>query len=344
MDDASSIGAVVSALIGRRVASVERVVAGRNSRVYRMTFADGACYAVKHYLAATGRRGLDNEAAALRFLYAHGIRQTPRVIAIDRERGVGVYEFITGDPLGADVTGADIDAAVDFVLRLDRLSCAGTGWDVPAAEAYFSLEGVVNNIETRLTRLRAVRADSPLHRDLHAFLEGRLNTVFAEVVEWGGGFLAGNQLSMAAELGPDDRILSPSDFGFHNAIRQPDGALVFVDLEYFGWDDPAKLVSDFLLHPAMNLPEAQKKRFTIRLCETLRGRDLLAKRLPVAYALFALKWCTILLNEFVPEHMARRRFAGDNRAEDGVLSGQLAKARAMCDRVANTYKDFPYGD
>ena len=40
------------------------------------------------------------------------------------------------------------------------------------------------------------------------------------------------------------RALSPSDFGLHNALRGQDGQLRFVDFEYFGWDDPVKLVSD----------------------------------------------------------------------------------------------------
>jgi len=343
MDDASSMAAVASALIGQRVASVDRVVAGRNSRVYRMTCPGGACYAVKHYVASTQRGGLDVEAAATRFLHAHGIRQTPRLIALDREQAVGIYEFIPGDSVGTHVTDADVDVAIDFVLRLDQLSHLDADWELPAAEACFSLEGVVKSVEARLTRLGDVPADTALHGDLHAFLEGRLIPVFANIIDWGRRFLARNQLSMAAALDLDDRILSPSDFGFHNAIRRPDGTIVFVDLEYFGWDDPAKLVSDFLLHPAMSLQEKYKKRFAMRLCEGLQGRRLLAKRLPVAYALFAMKWCAILLNEFVPEHLARRRFAGDGRAEERILSGQLAKARAMCDGIAETYEDFPYG-
>ena len=45
------------------------------------------------------------------------------------------------------------------------------------------------------------------------------------------------------------RVLSPSDFGFHNALRRPDGTIVFVDFEYFGWDDPAKMMADAMLHP-----------------------------------------------------------------------------------------------
>ena len=32
-----------------------------------------------------------------------------------------------------------------------------------------------------------------------------------------------------------------------------------LDLEYFGWDDPVKLVSDFYWHPAMKLTKGKKK-------------------------------------------------------------------------------------
>src|SRR6266480_4587472 len=65
----------------------------------------------------------------------------------------------------------------------------------------------------------------------------------------------------AAALPQASRILSPSDFGFHNAIRRPDGTLAFVDFEYFGWDDPAKTIVDFLLHPGMSVADTLKRRF-----------------------------------------------------------------------------------
>ena len=38
-------------------------------------------------------------------------------------------------------------------------------------------------------------------------------------------------------------------------------ALVFVDFEYFGWDDPAKTIVDFLQHPAMDMTDAQRRAF-----------------------------------------------------------------------------------
>ena len=45
--------------------------------------------------------------------------------------------------------------------------------------------------------------------------------------------------------------MSPSDFGFHNALATPGGRLVFIDFEYAGWDDPAKLANDFFCQPAV---------------------------------------------------------------------------------------------
>ena len=53
------------------------------------------------------------------------------------------------------------------------------------------------------------------------------------------------------ELAPQHRCLSPSDFGFHNALLRGRPGVpgardwVFLDFEYFGWDDPAKTVPIF---------------------------------------------------------------------------------------------------
>ena len=60
-------------------------------------------------------------------------------------------------------------------------------------------------------------------------------------------------------LPKSERCLSPSDFGFHNAICDVNGVYHFVDFEYFGWDDPAKMICDFILHPGMDLPNKYKK-------------------------------------------------------------------------------------
>ena len=84
-----------------------------------------------------------------------------------------------------------------------------------------------------------------------------------------------------AELPVEQRTLSPSDFGFHNALRRPDGRVVFLDLEYFGWDDPAKMISDFLLHPALERFYPPSKRIVIPERLTVCGGVMLADALDV---------------------------------------------------------------
>ncbi len=139
-----------------------------------------------------------------------------------------------------------------------------------------------------------------------------------------------------------ERTLSPSDFGFHNALRGADGRLVFLDFEYFGWDDPAKTVADFLLHPGMQLPAALKQRFFFGMMAALASVPKLQHRVRAVYPLFGLKWCAILLNEFTLENLARRCFA-DGEKNSWNKTTQLEKARLMLAQVINDQHHFPGG-
>ena len=58
--------------------------------------------------------------------------------------------------------------------------------------------------------------------------------------------LIGRQLGrevVTAVLDIADRCVSPSDFGFHNAIVRGSGEICFIDFEYAGWDDSAQVFS-----------------------------------------------------------------------------------------------------
>ncbi len=135
------------------------------------------------------------------------------------------------------------------------------------------------------------------------------------------------------ELDPRLWTLSPSDFGFHNALWRTDGTIAFLDFEYFGWDDPAKLACDFLLHPGMNLGEAECGYFMERLPRVFPGDTELVRRVELSYPLYGLRWCMILLNEFLPERWARRAYAGAHADRERAQLRQLDKARAMLRKV-----------
>ena len=147
-----------------------------------------------------------------------------------------------------------------------------------------------------------------------------------------GAFLA--EIDFDEPIGAEARTLSPSDFGFHNAIRRPDGMLDFVDFEYFGWDDPAKTIVDFLLHPGMQLDDALKRRFAAGVCAAFAELPALPARTRIVYPLFGLKWGLILLNDFLPER--------SGQAPGARPAAQLAKARSLVRRLAAEYADNPF--
>ena len=139
------------------------------------------------------------------------------------------------------------------------------------------------------------------------------------------------------------QTLSPSDFGFHNALRMADGRIVFLDFEYFGWDDPAKMVSDFLWHPAMNVKEELRLYFVKHMVSIFEKDPHFKIRLKSSFPLFGLMWCLICLNEFIMVDAQRRDFARPQvKNITAVRLEQLAKAKRMSEKIKSTYKDFPY--
>ncbi len=177
----------------------------------------------------------------------------------------------------------------------------GAGEIPVAKEACFSVAAHEALVRTRVERLRE---GASLAAGLRDFLERELGPHLERVSAWIGAATGAGGVDRNAELPAAARTLSPSDFGFHNALRRPDGTLVFIDFEYFGWDDPAKTVADFFLQPAVPLPERLRRPFYRRLCDVYRPAADLGRRLPPIYALLSLKWCLIVLNPFLrgPAH------------------------------------------
>jgi hypothetical protein len=310
------------AMLDVPISGMEQIGGGRNSQVFKLTSSCGD-YLLKRYCAA---QRLDVEFSAFSFLRAQGITAVPEAIASDRDNAIGIYVFVAGEPVSSgNVTGRDIADCVDFIGQLKSVRGPDTIQD--AAEAFFCLADIEANVRARLGRLEKRERDSSAEGELAAFLDQRFCPVLERAVRSARQSYAGMGMTPSQPLAVEDRILSPSDFGFHNAVRTA-GGMVFVDFEYFGWDDPAKLVSDFMLHPGMDIPMAARQRFRDEVIGNLGAPDL-AWRQEALLPVFGLKWCLILLNEFLRTDYARREFAGVVGGRDAVLKRQLRKAEAM---------------
>ena len=319
----------------------QQLKGGRNSRVFRVDCSDGVPVAVKAYFrSAHDRRDrMGCEFRAFQLLHEEGLASVPEPLAADSRRHIAVYEFIEGTPVAsADVSEGDVEQGLVFLRALKQIASSGAATEFPAAsEACFSIQALFENLDARFLALeRASKSESSLAEFLEYFVPFRRS---AE--DWCRDFCRQQGIDVSSEIPHVARTLSPSDFGFHNTLRRADGELVFLDFEYFGWDDPAKTISDFLLHPGMELAPQLKQRFFSGSLDVFSGAAQIEERVRAVYPLFALKWCTILLNEFTLDHGARRSFAV---GASGVWSqiSQLEKARRFLRQAMDDYRNFPY--
>jgi hypothetical protein len=324
--------AIVAELVHCPARAAARLSGGRNSQIYRVDMAGGRTVAAKlyHRSAADRRDRLGVEWTALKFLWEQGVRVIPRPIAADPEHGCLVYEFVDGVPV-RDIQAGDVDACVEFLEELSLLSSCRESASLPlAADACLRPAALLSQIDGRLARLDEAALDHP---ELAAYLCDEYRPRLEEASEDSRKGFRHAGLPWALELPRSERTLSPSDFGCHNALRRPNGELVFLDFEYFGWDDPAKTICDFVLHPGMRLSSNLERRYVDRILRVF-DQGVVRRRVELVFPLIALKWCLILLNEFVPADQQRRDFAaGEDNRQVAVQEAQLDKARRMLARA-----------
>lgn len=334
--EASAHAAAVK-LLGASPAAMIPVSGGGNNRLYRLTDTAGHDHALKSYprQASDPRDRLGTEFAALSFLAAHDVSAVPKPLARDDDSGFALYEWIEGSPVGQPEEG-DVEAALAFAALLRSLSASIEARTLPAAsEACFTAQEIVSQILRRRRRLDEVAA---AEAGLAAFLEVEFAPVLTQAE---GTARAGYEAlgwNFEQSLAYDQLTLSPSDFGFHNAIRRTDGSLAFIDFEYFGWDDPVRLTADFLQHPGMSLDDAASRLFRQGGLSCYSADAGFSQRLDLLFPLVGLRWCMILLNEFLPERWFRREFSGVHSDRQAAVEKQLFKARSRLAAVAAVLK------
>jgi len=126
----------------------------------------------------------------------------------------------------------------------------------------------------------------------------------------------------------------------HNTIENGAGELSFIDFEYFGWDDPAKLVADFTWHPSMSLTPAHTQKFIGEAATIFKNDPEFHDRLRLVYPLYGLRWALIVLNCFIDENWSRQR-ATENQNRDQVKVTQLQIAVKFVERVRTLLDGLP---
>lgn len=253
----------------------------------------------------------------------------PSPIAVHKDAGLAIFEFIEGTCIEANsLTTSDVLNAADFIRKLNSPTMRKNASHLPnASDAEFSILGHINFLENKLSELKHIKRNTKLlqslAREIHTYLEKSIKNV-----RW---IARDEGIDENAEIPLSERCLSPSDFGYHNAIRRKTGTLAFIDFEYAGWDDPAKLFADFFLQPKVPVPEKYEDLF-LKSCLSHLGEDKLLnhkRRANLLKPFFRLRWCFILLNPLREEWAIARGLDKNKTAYEKTCISRINSAAEL---------------
>ena len=115
----------------------------------------------------------------------------------------------------------------------------------------------------------------------------------------------------------------------------------FIDFEYAGRDDPAKLVCDFFCQPAVPVPLEFYVVFRDRVIAAASGDETDVARCDLLLNAYRIKWLCIMMNEFQPDGSARRALA-EGGDESARANRQIDLITAALPLIENIEQD-PHG-
>lgn len=259
----------------------------------------------------------------------------PKIYAIDKSSRIILFENISGKNVKSDDLNAKlILSAASFFSSLNKPEFKSTiGKKINnAAEACFSINSHLILVEKRIINLEKTIDDNLENTDA-------LNTVnliresFEKIKNHILNYANQNMIQLDKEIQISDRVISPSDFGFHNCLKKENSDLVFFDFEYSGWDDPAKVIGDFFNQLQVPVPEKYFEIFVEKAFENQKNKIELVIRAKLLLPLYKIKWACIAMNIFIPVNLERRLFSNPNLDIINYKEEQIQKAKNILKNI-----------
>jgi hypothetical protein len=297
----------------------ERVSGGRNNRIFKLRGQRGLAALKVYYRGSEDRRDrFAAEHAFYKIAAKRGV-SAPPLLDCDQRLGISLLGWIEGTPIGKTINEEEIGAAARFLVETNEPALADAEIPFEASEACFSSADHLDLLQRRISKLGNATSERSA---LAEFVRATLSPFAGQVRK----ALHADDRSEFHSTGWR-RVLSPGDFGLHNAMRDENGRIVFFDFEYSGWDDPVKTVADVFLQPEKPVDW----KFLPGFCAQLHAWPDLEERVRLWLPFFAAKWAVILLGPAVKDAAERRRFAGEE-TDDAMIERQIGKARIVIER------------
>jgi hypothetical protein len=304
---------------------------GKNNRVWKVDFTDSS-YVLKKYFSHPNdpRDRLFSDYQFTSYAYRKAQDFVSQPIYCNRDLGVAVYSFLSGNFFKySDISSTHIIAAATFFKKINDEYRFTLASHLPnASEACFSIEEHLHLIKARISNLyQAIYQVSDKENKEAKSLILDLVSFFDQFEDYLKTLAYNNRIDIAKEIPQNQRCISPSDFGFHNALMGKLSNTYFYDFEYAGWDDPAKMIVDFFTQISVPVPNKYMGLFCQICLSGFENIEDILIRVRILETLYKLKWCCIILNVYLPEHLARRKFSNPNTKENEIKLEQLRYAK-----------------
>ncbi|MDA8716491.1 aminoglycoside phosphotransferase family protein [Alphaproteobacteria bacterium] len=316
--------------LGLKGQGIQPIRLGANNKSYTC-HVDEQLIFVKYFLkdSADERDKIGAEWEFLRYLDFIGEEQAPKPIAINTEKNLLIIGHCHGDqPAFADYSNSLVSEASLFINRINRDRINDWSQTLPLASEHTpSISGY-----NKLTKIKLDALNQSIPKEEH---EARLILDQAiSLLDALWSKYEGSNSAVPDCIAKKNLCISPSDFGFHNVLVTADGRVNFVDFEYAGWDDPAKLLCDFVLHPAMKLNVSFAKRFVAGISIEDVNKDWLLSRCHILFGFSIVRWVCIIMNIFLPHHLERKMFAKPGLCVSSLKMRQITEAKLMLLKIS----------
>lgn len=306
---------------------------GRNNKVFCIDCGNKKALLKAYFQHAEDKRErLKAEYTFLNFAHSKKVQCVPKPIAADFQNNLGLYEFIEGRKLSSsEVDQEKIISALNFFIDINKYKNTSEAKSLPiASDACFSIKEHIAHVEKRIKRLKNTNSDSNIDAKVSDFVNNELLKEWQKSLEDAKSAIRKLDLRIDERINTNERYISPSDFGFHNALLKDD-KLRFIDFEYAGWDDPAKMACDFFSQPEVRVPLKYFEHFVNTAADSIANPEEFKKRVASLLPLYKVKWCCIMLNDFIRVDLKRRNFAYGKIDYEKNKIMQLEKAkRYLC--------------
>ena len=206
----------------------------------------------------------------------------PEPLASDPPHHLALFNYIDGKKLvSSEITGQHIDQVLDFYFAINSCRASEDARLLPkASEACFSLAEHIRLTENRVRNLKNVKGRTETDKKAGQFIRDELLPTWEQVkyaaclkAEEGG-------LVLDEEIPDGDMRLSPSDFGFHNALEDKDQ-----DINFYGFRiSPAGMIRQkwsviFSVSPEIPIPRRFYSYITEKIVKDLGNPDMQGRRI-----------------------------------------------------------------